>query len=153
MRPGPLIFMPGGRLRRCVDDDALQRWMTLEMSKLRESLVVAPRSLSELLLEERPAARTRGGGELPFDKAVLERFRDVLSPLERRRLRLPVTFFVEHDLQEDAYVPDAVAVRLLQALGEVPAGQELREGRLWLGHARARRIAERFPSAFQFAHL
>lgn len=136
-----------------VEDDALQRWMALEMSKLRETLVAAPRPLSELLLEERPAARTRGGGERPFDKGVLQRFRELLSPLERRRLRLPATFFVEHEMPEDAYVTDATVVRLLQALGEVPGGQDLREGRLWLGHARARAIAERYPSAFQFAHL
>jgi uncharacterized protein (UPF0216 family) len=136
-----------------VEEDALQRWMALEMSKLRETLVAATRSLSDLLLEERPAARTRGGGEHAFDKAVLERFRGVLSPLERRSLRLPVTFFVEHEMPEDAYVSDPTAARLLQALGEVPPGQDLRNGRLWLGHARARAIAARYPSAFQFAHL
>jgi uncharacterized protein (UPF0216 family) len=123
------------------------------MSKLRETLVAAPRPLSDLLLEERPTVRTRGGGERGFDKAVLERFRDVLSPLERRRLRLPATFFVEHEMPEDAYVSDPAAVRLLQALGEVPPEQDPRDGRLWLGHARARAIAQRHPSAFQFAHL
>lgn len=136
-----------------VEDDALQRWMALEMSKQREALVAAPRSLSELLLEERPLARTRGGGEHAFDRAVLQRFGSVLSPLERRRLRLPVTFFVEHEMPEDAYVSDAAAVRLLQALGEIPPGQDLRDGRLWLGHARARSLADRHPSAFQFVQL
>jgi uncharacterized protein (UPF0216 family) len=133
--------------------DPLARWMALEMSKLRETLVAAPRSLSELMLEARPVAKTRGGGEHVFDASVVARFANALTALDRRKLRLPVTFFVEHEMQNDAYVTDATVVRLLQALGEIPASQELREGRLWLGHARARAIADRYPTAFQFAHL
>lgn len=138
---------------RVVREGVIDRWVALEMGKLREGLVLAPRSLSDLLLEDAPAATTRGGAPHAFDKAVLRRFADALSPLDRRRLRVPVTFYVDHELPDDAYVPDETVARLLVALGEVPPEAGLREGRLWLGHARARAIAGRHPTAFQFVQL
>ena len=131
-------------------EGVIDRWVALEMGKLREGLVLAPRPLSDVLLEDAPAATTRGGGAHAFDKPVLQRFADALSPLERRRLRVPVTFYVDHELPDDAYVADETAARLLAALGEVPEGAGMREGKLWLGHARARAIAQRHPTAFQF---
>ena len=138
------------RHRGAVREGVIDRWVALEMGKLREGLVLAPRPLSDLLLEEAPAATTRGGGTHAFDGDVLRRFADALSPLDRRRLRLPVTFYVDHELPDDAYVADETAARLLVGLGEVPAGVGVREGRLWLGHARARALAQRHPTGFQF---
>lgn len=131
----------------------MERWMALEMGRLRASFVVAPRVLGDLVLEPRAAAPTQGGGEHVFDAAVLRRLHESLGPLARRRLRVPVTFYVDKDLPEDAYVADEAAIELLRALGEVPAALDARDGRLWLSHARARDIAERHPTAFQFSFL
>lgn len=103
-----------------MSETPIDRWISHEMRRMQEGLVVAPRSLSELLLEEAPSIATRGGGTHVFDKAALARVAALLSPLDRRRLRLPVTFFV------------------------------VREGRAWLGHARARGLAARYPTIFQF---
>lgn len=135
---------------RGVRDGPIDRWIALEMGKVREGLVLAPRPLGDLLMEDAPTAPTRGGGVHAFDKAVLRRLGDALSPLDRRRLRVPVTFYVDHELPEDAYLADEVAARLLHALGDVPAPLSAREGKYWVGHARARAIAARHPSAFQF---
>ena len=136
-----------------VREGALERWMSLEMGKMRDGIVTQARPLHELLLEERPQATTRGGLPHPFDRAMLQRFHDALPPLARRRLRLPVTFYVESDLADEAYVTDEAAIALLRALGEVPATLEPREGRLWLSHARARDVSERWRNAFQFTYL
>jgi uncharacterized protein (UPF0216 family) len=134
------------------DDRPLEKWFALEMGKLRDGIVTAPCSVSDLLLEDAPSVATRGGAPFVFDKAVLARVGAALSPLERRRLRLPVTFFVDSEMPEDAYLADETAVALLRALGEAPTLAS-REGKAWVGHARARDIAARFPTVFQFVVL
>lgn len=133
-----------------VGEGAMERWIALEMVKLQSSFVAAPRFAHELADEEEPQAPTKGGGFHRFDRAVVRRLLDALGPLDQRRLRLPITFYVDKDLPDDAYLSDPTAASLLRALGEVPAGVELREGRLWVGHARARAVASRHPTAFQF---
>lgn len=129
----------------------MERWISHEMIRLQTAFVSQPRPLGDLVLEETPAAPTKGGQPHVFDKEVLRRFHEALGPLDRRRLRLPITFYVDKDLPADAYVVDAVAVRLLRTLGDL-GDQEMRDGRLWMGHARARAIAERYATAFQFVH-
>lgn len=123
------------------------------MGALQRAFVNAPRPLSDLLLEDEPTARTRGGEPHRFDKHVIERFHAAVGPLARRRLRLPITFYVDRDLPEDAYLQDEPAMELLRRLGEVPEDTEAREGKLWMGHVRARSVAERYPGAFQFAYF
>lgn len=136
-----------------VRDIPVEKWFALEMGRVHEGLVISPRPLHELLAEDAPSAPTRGGGVHAFDKAMLERAAALLSPLERRRLRLPVTFYVDKDVDADAYVADASAIALLRALGAVAPGTEPRDGRVWLGLARARLVAARHASLFQFALL
>jgi uncharacterized protein (UPF0216 family) len=136
-----------------VEERTIERWMGVEMLRFQESFVPAPRPLHELLAEDEPSARTRKGEPHRFDKQVLARIRDALGPLDRRKLRLPVTFYVDKEMPDDAYAVDETAARLLRALGEVPADLEPRDGRLWLGHARARVIAGRYPGVFQFSYL
>jgi len=68
------------------------------------------RAVSDLAIEEGPATATRGGAAHAFDRDVVRRIHEALSPLERRRVRLPVTFYVEHELPEDAYVSDEAAL-------------------------------------------
>lgn len=131
-------------------DRGVDRWIALEMARLQQSLVTAPRSVRELAAEEEPTARTRGGEPYRFDRAVVLRIHQTLGPLARSRVRLPVTFYLDKDLPEDAHVADEHAADMLRALGELPAGLQPREGKLWLGHAKARLIAEKYPTAFQF---
>lgn len=136
-----------------VREGTVERWMAIEMGRLRDAMVTQPRSLAELLLDDAPAATTRGGAPHPFDRAMLQRFGAALSPLTRRKLRLPITFYVESEMPTEAYLTDEAAMALLRALGEVPAALDARDGRLWLAHARARDIAERYAGAFQFSLL
>lgn len=136
-----------------VDDRSLERWINLEMGNVHKGLVPAPRALSDLLLEDAPSAPTRDGTLHAFDRPVLERFHAALSPLARRRLKLPQTFFVDKELHADAYLADATAAELLRALGEVPASREMRDGKLWIGLVTAQAVAAKYPGAFQFVYF
>lgn len=133
-----------------VDEGVLGKWFAFEMGSTAKALVTATRPLMELLDEGAPPLKTRGGEPHAVPREVLERFRDALGPLDRRRLRLPVTFYVDKDYSADAALHDETAIRLLFALGEVPAGREARDGKLWLSHAQAQAIAGRHKGAFQF---
>lgn len=136
-----------------VGEGTMEKWFALEMGRLHRAFVAQPRPLVDLLAEAEPAAPTKGGEMHRFDAATLRRIHDALSPLQRRRLRLPATFFVDKHTPDDAYLQDEAAIEALRALGEVPAGMEPREGKLWIGHARARLVAQRWPGAFQFVHF
>ena len=136
-----------------VEEPALEKWLALEMTRFHRSFVGQPRVLGDLVREEEPTATTRGGELHRYDAAALRRIHDALGPLARRRVRLPATFFVDKELPDDAHVADEAAIDMLRALGEVPPGSVAREGKLWLGLARARLIAERYPGAFQFVYF
>jgi uncharacterized protein (UPF0216 family) len=136
-----------------VGDGTFEKWVALDMARFRDGFVVAPRPLVDLLAEGSPSATTRGGFAHPFDKASLARFDAVLSPLTRRRLKLPITFFVDKETPADAYLTDEAAIGLLRALHEVSQELSVRDGRLWLGHARAQDIARRYANAFQFSYF
>lgn len=138
---------------RAVNDRAIEKWMALELGGLQRALVAAPRPLADLVLEEVPSAPTRSGEPHRFDKPTLRRAHDALGPLARRRLRVPFTFYVDKETPDDAYLVDEAALELLRALGEVPAESAMREGRYWLGHARARAVASRLPTLAQFSML
>ena len=142
-----------GASRRVVEEGTLAKWFGLEMARVQEGFVPRARPLADLLLEDHPSAPTRSGEFHVFDKAVLQRFHDAMGAFDRRRLRLPLTFYVDKDMPDDAYLTEEIAVRLLKALGEIPAGKEPREGRLWLAHTNARLLAQRHRGAFQFAYL
>lgn len=129
----------------------MEKWIALEMVRLQSSFVPSARPLHELLAEAEPQAPTRGGDPHRFDREVLRRFDAALGPLDRRRLRLPITFYVDKDMPADAYLQDPVAAALLRALDEVP-DVEMREGKLWVGHVRAQALAKRHPTAFQFVY-
>lgn len=142
-----------GHSSSVVEDRVMERWFAFEMSAFHRGFVSPPRPLSELVLEERPTARTRGGDEIAFDPAMLRRFHDALSPLDRRRLRLPVTIQVDKDYSSDASLADEVAHRLLLALGEIPGDLDMREGKLWISHAQAQALRAKYSPAFQLLYV
>lgn len=134
-----------------VEERAMERWFALEMTRFHRAIVPRPRPLFELVLEEQPTAPTKGGELHRYDPATLRRIHDAMSPLARRHLRLPVTFYVDRETSADVYVTDPAAIQMLEALGEAP-GASVRDGKLWMGHARAQLVAQRHPGAFQFVH-
>ena len=131
----------------------MERWLALDMARFHRSFVSQPRPLADLVAEAEPRAATKGGEPYRYDAATLRRIDAALSPLTRRRVRLPATFFVDKDLPDDVHVAEEPVMDMLRALGEVPADAQPRDGKLWLGHVRARLIADKYPGAFQFVYF
>lgn len=133
-----------------VDDRAIERWMSLEIGKVHEGLVRAPRPLVELLFEERPVAATRAG-EHAFDKDALRALADALSPLTRARLKVPIVVFLDSDVPGEGYVADAAAIRAVLETGAAKTTPQ--DGKVWMSESLARDLARRFPTCVQFVML
>lgn len=112
-----------------------------------ESLVRAPRPLSQLLREPTPSAVTRGG-EHRFEAAELRALASLLPEWRHGAVLLPMRFWVSHELPGDAYTADDTTIRVLRLLGVTQA--PVRDGRLWISEALARAFALRWPSLVQF---
>lgn len=132
---------------RPVDERVVERWMSLEIGKVHETLVRAPRPLLDCLLEERPTAATRAG-EHVFDVAALRRLAEALSPLTRARVKVPLVVFLDSDMHGECYVADAAAVRAVRELGAAKA--EPKGDKVWMSESLARDLALRFPTCVQF---
>lgn len=133
--------------------DAMDRWFALEMARVQQSIVRMPRHLVELLLDPEPRAETKGGEPYRFDPEALHRFGDGLPILTRHFLRVPVFFYADKEAPDSAYVADVHAADALRFHGLVPENRRMHEGKLWLGIALARDIANRYPTLFQFVLL
>lgn len=110
--------------------------------------VRSPRPLRQLLREEEPSAPTREGGVHRFDVDALRRLAEALPPILRTDLRVPILFFVDHEIPENAFVMDAPAAEALRRLGVTQARP--RDGKLWVSVALARRFAQEYPTVAQF---
>jgi uncharacterized protein (UPF0216 family) len=128
----------------------LERWLRLEMGRLRGPLVRAPRPMDELLASTDPSAPTHDGASHRFDPEELRELARHLPPLVRAQLRLPILFYLTHDLPGDAFTSDAAAARALQALHVTD--REPRDGKLWIALPVARNLERRFPTLVQFVH-
>lgn len=134
----------------------LQRWMRIEMASVTNALVTATRVIGDLAADvaagDVPQTRTRGGEPFVYDADAVLRLNAVLSPLQRRRLRVPVTVWAGQDVPDAASIADAVAVDALKAVGRVRPDQEMTGGRLWLSLSLAHDVAREFPTLFQFVY-
>jgi uncharacterized protein (UPF0216 family) len=141
------------RRPRITEESVLTRWMGMEVARINEGIVAVRKPLATLLAEERPAARTKGGGEHRFDPEILATLGDKLPGDLRQTLKLPILFFFDADVRDSCYLSDETAVGALRILGEIGEGRRLLDGRLWVSRAIAFAIARRYPTAIQFAWL
>jgi len=74
-----------------------------------------------------------------------------LAEETRKALKLPVIFFFCMDVRDFCYLTDETAVQALQAPGDPGEGRRLTNGRLWVARAIAYAIAQKYPTAIQFA--
>ena len=137
--------------RRPATDDVLMRWMRTEVTKINEGIVTERKSLAQLLLEEKPASRTKTGDEYVFDTEVLEVFRKKLSPELHHKLRLPIIFFYSPNVPDSCYLNDPHALHDLQVIGELSEMRRMQLGKLWVGRAIAYSIMKKYPRAVQIA--
>jgi uncharacterized protein (UPF0216 family) len=133
------------------DDRVLQRWLRLEANRMNDGVAKERPILAALLEMEEPVSVTRGGGEYRYDRAVLRSIADRLPAALVRRLRLPIICFASMDVPDSCSVTDRYAFEALQALGEISAMREFRDGRVWIGRAIAYGLVAKYPTAVQVA--
>jgi uncharacterized protein (UPF0216 family) len=136
---------------RITEESVLTRWMGMEIARINDGVVRAPRSLAGLLAMEDPQAVTRGGGEYHFNRETLATLGSRLPEKIRGTLKLPIFFFFDIDIRDSCYLRDETAVDALLALGDLGEGRRLTGGRLWVARAIAFAIARKYPTAVQFA--
>src|SRR3990170_3295208 len=90
------MFTPGG----------VDRWVSFELGRINDGLVVERKSLAALRREARPACRTRSGDEHLFDRQVLERLAGLLTADEAGALRMPLTLIASGGLRDSVLLSD-----------------------------------------------
>ena len=136
---------------RITEESVLTRWMGMEIARINDSVVAGRKPLAELLTGEDPKAGTKGGGEHHFSRKTLAALGERLDEETRKALKLPIIFFFDMDVRDSCYLADGIAVQALQALGDLGEGRRLMKGRLWVARAIAYAIAQKYPTAIQFA--
>lgn len=131
------------------DESVLMRWMALEMGKINDGVVTGRRRLSDLLIDPRPAAVTRGGAEYAFNKETLMLLGQQLPANLHARLRLPIIFFFDSRVGDSFLLTDEDGLKTLQAIGELSTMREMTRGRLWVGRAIFFAIMRKYPTAVQ----
>jgi hypothetical protein len=136
---------------RITEESVLTRWMGMEIARINDGVVAGRKTLALLLAEESPKAGTKGGGEHHFRRETLATLGERLDEETRKALKLPIIFFFSMDVRDSCYLTDEIAVKALQVLGDLGAGRVLTNGRLWVARAIAYAIAQKYPTAIQFA--
>ncbi len=135
------------------DSGSLERWMERESRNLNAGLVTAKKSLAALLREDRPACRTRDGGEWPMDRDVLQRLSESTEAGEAETVRLPIALHFASDLEDACYVSDEVAAAVLRRAERFGPAFPFREGRMVLPASLGVDLVSRYKGAIQQVFL
>lgn len=130
-----------------IDDNTLQRLLRGEVHKLNHDLAepVPLRAVRDL---DAPQSPTKGGGVHVFDRDALDRFHAALSPLARVTVRVPLRFYVPHDLRGEVYLAEPDAIEAATQLGATKT--QPRDGKLWMSQALAQAFSSRYRTLVQF---
>jgi uncharacterized protein (UPF0216 family) len=131
------------------DESVMRRWMSLEISRINAAVVIERKTLTILCQEESPSAKTKAGKEHVFNRDALRTLCEQVSPDLRDRLRLPILFYFDMDVPDSCYLPDEMAVRTLQGLGEISILRTPRKGRVWVSRPLVYAMMRKYPSIIQ----
>ncbi|WP_440951905.1 DUF61 family protein [Methanococcoides sp. FTZ1] len=131
------------------DDSILMRWVRVEIGKINKEIVAERKPLSQLLKEDIPSAKTKGGDDHLFDKKVLEVLAEQLPSELHDRLRLPILFFLDNRVEDSSFLNDETAVKALQIMGELSMLRSFEKGKLWVGKSIAYSIMKKYPTVIQ----
>lgn len=131
------------------DDSVLMRWMRTEINKINEGIVSDRKSLAQLLLEDKPTAKTKTGKDHFFDTVTLRNLSEKLPKNLHDKLKLPILFFFDNQVPDSCYLNDARALEALQTLGEISRLRTIQQGKLWVGKSIAYSIMKKYPTAVQ----
>jgi uncharacterized protein (UPF0216 family) len=132
-----------------MEEGTLKKWFRFEAGKIAKSLVVRKKCLEELLLEEEPRAERRDGKPYIFEKDSLRKF-GILPEKLRKKLYLPIDFYLDLDVEGSCFLKDINAIEALRILGEINPKLEPREGKLWISKPIANQIANKYRSFVQW---
>ncbi len=141
----------GAWVPRMVTPGGIGRWVSFELGRLNAGLVTEKKSLAALRQESRPACRTREGEEHAFEKPALDRLASALTEEEAVALRLPITLFVAGDIEDAAYLTDAIAAKALRELEGFGPAFPYRDGRMYLPHSLAVELVRKSGGTLQLA--
>lgn len=131
------------------DDSILMKWMRVEIGKINKEIVAERKPLSQLLKEEVPSSKTKGGEEHLFDKKMLDVLAEQLPAELHDKLRLPILFFLDNRVEDSSYLNDETAVKALQIMGELSTLRSFEKGKLWVGKSIAYSIMRKYPTVVQ----
>lgn len=131
------------------DDSGLMKWMRVEIGKINKEIVAERKPLSQLLVEEVPSSKTKGGKEHLFDKQILSLLEEELPAELHGMLRLPILFFLDNRVEDSCFLNDENAVKALQIMGELSRSRSLNKGKLWVGKSIGYSIMRKYPTAVQ----
>ena len=134
---------------RITDESVLTRWMGIEVAKMNEGLVQQRERLSVLLTEKEPVSVTKKGDTYHFDPAVIRALGSALPEDLRRKIRLPVLFYMSPDTPGSCSCPDEAALAALQILGEVSTLRTFTGDRFWVSRPIVYAIMKKYPTAVQ----
>lgn len=119
------------------------------MGRINRGVVTERKTLTQLLKEENPSSKTKGGEEYVFDKDVITMLGASLPKEVRERLKLPILFISDIRVEDSCYLNDEIALRALQLLKELGEMRTIREGKVWVGKSIAYSIMRKYPGVVQ----
>lgn len=131
------------------EDSVFSRWMRTEIHKINDGIVSERKFLDELLIEEKPIAKTKSGKNHFFEIDTLNKLIEILPEHIHGKLRLPILFFLDSSINDSCYVNDLIAIEALQIMGEISKIRAIRDGKIWVGKPIAYSIMKKYPSAVQ----
>lgn len=131
------------------DDSIINRWMRMEISKINNGIVTSRKTLSQLLKEDKPSSKTKDGKEYSFKKETINELGKKLPENIQERLKLPILFFFDMQVDDSCYLGDKTALEALKILGELGNKREFNKNRLWVGKAIAYSLKMKYPTAVQ----
>lgn len=131
------------------DDSIINRWMRMEIGKINNGIVTSRKTLSQLLKENKPSSKTKDDREYFFKKKTINELGKKLPENIQDRLKLPILFFFDMQVDDSCYLNDKIALEALQTLGELGYKREFNKNRLWVGKAIAYSLKIKYPTAVQ----
>ncbi|MBC7086133.1 MAG: DUF61 family protein [Methanomethylovorans sp.] len=131
------------------EDSIFMRWMRTEINKMNNAIVAERKNLSQLLQEDKPSAKTKGGSDHFFEKATLRSIGEKVPEDMHSKLKLPILFFFDHQVPDSCYLNDVYAAQVLQIMGEISRLRMMEKGRLWVGKSIAYSIMKKYQTVVQ----
>ena len=136
-----------------MDSGALRKWLKFEFGGLHKGIVVKRKSLEKLLGEEEPFCTTKDGRKHVFDKGVLQRIGKSLSAELHSRLKLPMNLFVDMNVENQCYVDDELAAKVIRKLEGFDRAYRFRDGKMWLPMSLSAELMRKHKAAVQMAFM